>query len=77
MDSAAGVYLYEVPPSRFFLGGLAILYVLYLVRKRVLNSCRIWSPTGLNTPHPFPATYSLYILYFDWGEGRVEPQREG
>ncbi len=29
-----------------------ILYVLNLFRYRVLNSCRIWSPTGLNTPTP-------------------------
>jgi hypothetical protein len=26
-----------------------------LVRYRVLNYCRIWSPTGLNIPHPLPA----------------------
>jgi hypothetical protein len=25
--------------------------------QRVLNYCRIWSPTGLNTPHPLPATH--------------------
>ncbi len=24
---------------------------------RVLNSCRIWSPTGHNTPQPLPATH--------------------
>ncbi len=27
-----------------------------------VNSCRIWSSTGLNTP---VATHSLYILYFE------------
>jgi hypothetical protein len=25
--------------------------------------------TGLNTPHPFPSTHCLYILYFDTGKG--------
>ncbi len=54
--------------------------VLNLVRHRVLNSCRIWSPTGRNTPppHPLPATHCLYILYFDTRKGgrggRVEPE---
>ncbi len=33
-------------------GGLAILKVLNLVRYSMLNCCRIWSPTGLNTPTP-------------------------
>jgi hypothetical protein len=42
----------------------------------VLNSCRIRSPTGLNTPYPLPATHCLYILYFDTGKGSiVEPER--
>ncbi len=36
---------------------------------RVLNSCRLWSSTGLNTPHPLPATHCLYVLYFDTGKG--------
>ncbi len=40
-----------------------------MVRYRVLNSCRIWSPTQLNTPPPLRATYCLYILYFDFVEG--------
>jgi hypothetical protein len=36
----------------------------------VFNSCRIWSPTQLNTPHtPFPATHCLFISYFDTGKG--------
>ncbi len=39
-----------------------------MVRMRVVNSCRIWSPTQLNTPHPVPATYCLYLLWC-W-EGR-------
>jgi len=45
----------------------------------MLNSCRIWSPTGLNTPpHPLPATHCLYKLYFDTGKGgrgSAEPER--
>ncbi len=36
----------------------------------MLNSCRIWSPTGFNTPpHPLPATHCLYKLFFDIGRG--------
>jgi hypothetical protein len=49
-----------------------------LVKYRVLNSCRILSPTGLNTPYPLPATHCLLILYFDTGKGggaRREPER--
>jgi hypothetical protein len=53
----------------FCLGGLAILKVLNLVRYRVIDTFRIWSPTGLNTPHPLPATHCPYILYFDTGKG--------
>ena len=70
LQLAAGVYLSETSSTPIFLfrGGLAILYVL---RYRVLNSCRIWSPSGLNsnTPHPLLATHCLYILYFDAGKG--------
>ncbi len=66
------VYFWGLLPSCVFVwGGLAILYVLNLVRNRVLNSCRIWSPTQLNThPNPFPATHCLYKLHFDFGRGR-------
>jgi hypothetical protein len=40
-----------------------------LVRYRVLNYCRIWSPTGLNTPTPSqPFTVCTYLLYFDTGK---------
>jgi len=65
------------PSSVFVWGGVAILLVLNLVRiHRVLNSCRIWSPTELKTPQPLPATHCLYVMYFDTGkEGGVEPER--
>jgi hypothetical protein len=43
-DFAADVYLPEATsPPRFLFG---------VVRYRVLNSCRIWSPTGFKTPTP-------------------------
>ncbi len=48
--------------------GVAILQVLNLVRNRVLNSCRIWSTTQLNTPPP-TATHCLYILQVYFGTG--------
>ncbi len=38
--------------------------ILYIV----LNSCRIWSLTGLITLCPLPATHCLYIMYFDTGK---------
>jgi hypothetical protein len=56
------------------------LQVLNLLRYRELNTCRIWSPTGINTPspHPLPATYCLYILYFYTGKEVGElNKREG
>jgi hypothetical protein len=61
----------------FVLGGVAILQVLNLVRNRVLNSCRIWSATQLNTP-PSTATHCLYInvLYVYFGK-EGGGQREG
>ncbi len=34
-----------------------------------LSYNRIWSPTGLNTSHHLPATYCLYILYFETRKG--------
>ncbi len=46
--------------------------VLDLVRYRVLNSCRIWSTTQLNTPHPQTATHCLHILYVYFGKGEGE-----
>jgi hypothetical protein len=56
---------------------MGVLWVLNLVRYRVLISCRIWSPTGINTPHPLPATHCLYILYIDTGKRGRDNQREG
>ncbi len=44
--------------------------IVNLVRNRKLSSCRIWSPTQLNTPPPPPS--------FTFGRGRVgggEPER--
>jgi hypothetical protein len=36
--------------------------------QRVLNSCRLWSTTQLNTPHcPNFPTHCLYILYLTLG----------
>ncbi len=40
----------------------------------MLNSCRIWSTTQLNTPHPHPHTVSIYCTFT---LGRREGQREG
>jgi hypothetical protein len=43
-----------------------------LVRKKVLNYCRIWSTTQLITlpPHPLPnATHCLFIVYVYFGKG--------
>ncbi len=51
---------------------LAIVYVLNLVRYSVLNSCRIWSTTELNTPHLLPAKHCPHILYFDTRKGGGE-----
>jgi hypothetical protein len=64
------------PLLAFVWGGV----VLNLVRYRVLNSCRIWSPTQLNTPpppQPFPVTHYLYILYFDTGRGWTREKGRG
>ncbi len=52
------------------------MYVLNLVRNRVLNSCRIWFKTQLNTPAPTPQPYTVRIyltvyVYFRKG-GRSE-----
>ncbi len=82
-DSAAGVCLsFEALPLQgFVLGGVAILQVLNLVRYRVLNSCRIWSPTRLNTPPPSkPHTVYLYCTFDTGKRGRGEGelnQKEG
>ncbi len=63
----------------FVLGGLTILYVLNLVRYRVLNSCRILSPTGLNTQQSAPTTpsqpHTVCIMYFDTRKGGGGPER--
>ncbi len=45
------IFLRPSPLLGFARGGLAILFFLNLVWFRVLNFCRILSPTGLNTPH--------------------------
>ncbi len=71
--SRQAVICLRPPPLLGFFGGmvLQILYVLHLVRNRVLNSSKILSPTQLNTPppRPLPATHCLYMLYFDFGKG--------
>jgi hypothetical protein len=59
----------------FVWGGVAILYVLNLVKNRVFNSCRIWSTTQLNTPPP-PPTATHCICTFTLGRGGGG-QREG
>ncbi len=47
------------------------------LRYRVLNSCRIWSPTGLNTPTSPSHTLSVYPVLLH-REGGIElNQREG
>jgi hypothetical protein len=50
-----------------------------LARDRVINSCRIWSTTQLNTPLPHSLTQSLYTVRLLWEGGRrgVRGQREG
>jgi hypothetical protein len=53
----------------FCLGWCSNLEVLNLVRNRVLNSCRIWSTTQLNTPTPLPATHCLFVLFVYFGKG--------
>jgi hypothetical protein len=71
-------WLRPPPILGFCLGWSSDLVGSYLVRYRVVNSCRIWSSTGLNIPHPLPALQCLYILNFDtgkWKGGRVEPER--
>jgi hypothetical protein len=59
----------------FVWGGVAILLVLNLVRNSVLNSCKIWSTTQLNTP-PRNHTLSVYTVRLLW-EGGGGGQREG
>ncbi len=49
--------------------------MLNVVRYRVLNSCRIWSPTGLtHTPPPPPPSHTLSVYTLLWhregGRGR-------
>jgi hypothetical protein len=82
MDMGEGTIKTTIPKCRlylcFCLGGVANLQVLNLVRNRVLNSCRLWSTTQLNTLPP-PATHCLYIQNFYFGKvGRGGGgQREG
>jgi hypothetical protein len=46
------------------------LKVLNLIRNRVLNSCRILSPTQLNTaPHPLPATHCMFCIILPYIQG--------
>ncbi len=64
----------------FVWGGVAILLVLNLVRNRVLNFCRIWSTTQLNTPTPLPrshtpSVFTVRLLGKRWRVGGG--QREG
>jgi hypothetical protein len=57
-----------------------MLKVLNLVRCRVYNSCRIWSPTEPYTLPPPPYilyTYTVYLFTQGRGRGRVEPERRG
>ncbi len=73
------ICLSSPPLLGFFLGGKAILWVLNLVRNRVLNSCRIWSPTQLNTPltPSQPHTVCMYCtLILGRGGGELN-QRDG
>ncbi len=51
----------------FVWGGVAILWVLNVVRNRVLNSCRIWSITQLNTTPRPTVSHCLYLLYVYFG----------
>jgi hypothetical protein len=54
-----------------FWGGVAILQILNLVRNKVLNSCRTWSITKLNT-------YILYVYFGkEGGVGEVRVKVEG
>ncbi len=68
------------PPllDRFFWGGKAIVQVLNLVRNRVLNSCRIWSSTQLNSPPAPPShTLSVYTVLTTLTMGEAVNQRVG
>jgi hypothetical protein len=62
MDFAVGVNLSEAPPRFFVWSGLTVLEVLNLARYRVLNSCRIWSPTAYRSKYPPPHTLSVYTV---------------
>ncbi len=61
------------PLLGFVWGGKAILQILNLVIYRMLNACRIWSPTGL---HTLKRTVCINCT-FTQGRGgcRVEPER--
>jgi hypothetical protein len=60
-----------IPQCRFYwcfcLGWCSNFEVLNLVRNRVLNSCKIWSTTQLNTPTS--QTLSAYIVRLLWEGG--------
>ncbi len=58
----------------FYLVGVVILLVLNLVRYRVLNSCRLWSPTG---PPPFTLNTHRILIHTGKGGGGELNQREG
>ncbi len=80
-DFVAGVCLSEAPSPllSFCLGWSSNFLGSKSGRYRVLNFSRIWSPTGLNTPRPLPATHRPYT-YCTLTQGRerggVEPERK-
>jgi hypothetical protein len=73
-DFAAGFLLSEDPsPPRFLFGVVA----LNLVRNRVINSCRIWSLTQLNTPHPTPSQPHTVCIFCTLTLGRKGREEGG
>jgi hypothetical protein len=69
-------------PVIFVWGDVSVLLGLNLVRNRVLNSCRIWSTTQLNTPsltpHPHSHTLSVYTVHLprEGGGGKVREKAQ-
>jgi hypothetical protein len=65
----------------FVWGGVAILWVLNLVRNWVLNSCRIWSTTHSQHPHGEIFVITNSVLGYDtnqknfWTSGGVDGGR--
>ncbi len=63
-----------LPPRLLF----GVVKILNLIRNRVLNSYRMWSPTQLNTPtHPSHklSVYTAFWLLKGGSGGVVEPER--